>query len=342
MKRPFIRFCLVLLCVTASFAGCDRISDTEPPAATTPEARSQPDRPTPRAPALKFDEPGDPAPTRTPAAERIVAIGDIHGDLDAFQEALALAKIVDERGDWSGGEAILVQTGDLLDRGDDEPEILALLERLEGQSEAAGGQVIVLNGNHETMNVRGDLRYVTDEGFSDFQALEGLDVDRPGFERVPEQKRARLAAFLPGGPIATLLAHHNMVAIVGNSVFVHGGVLPGHVDYGLERINDETRRWMRGEEPTPAFMQNPDMQPPNWVRLYSQAPDQTACQTLADTLDSLGAKRMVVGHTPQPSGITSACDDKAWRIDVGMSAHYGGRPQALEIRGDTVRVLGEN
>ncbi len=342
---PHICVCLTLLCVVASTAGCDRTAKNEAPEATTPDerqgARHQPEPPTPKEPALEFDAPGPPVPTKTPAAERVVAIGDIHGDLAAFREALAIADVTDDRGDWTGGETVLVQTGDLLDRGDDEPEILALLERLEDQAKAAGGQVIVLNGNHETMNVRGDLRYVTDEGFSDFQAMGGLDLDRPGFERVPEGKRARLAAFLPGGPVAKLLAHHNMVAIIGDSVFVHGGVLPAHVDYGLQRINDETRGWMRGDAPTPAFMQDRHTKPPNWVRLYSQQPDQAACQTLADTLEKLGAERMVVGHTPQPSGIASACDQQVWRIDVGMSAHYGGSPQALEIRGDAVRVLGE-
>jgi hypothetical protein len=48
----------------------------------------------------------------------------------------------------------------------------------------------------------------------------------------------------------------------------------------------------------------------------------------------------VIGHTVQKGGITSACDARLWRIDVGLSRHYGGPTQVLEIRGDTVKVLG--
>ena len=50
---------------------------------------------------------------------------------------------------------------------------------------------------------------------------------------------------------------------------------------------------------------------------------------------------MVVGHTVQREGITSACDEKVWRIDVGLARLYKGKPAVLEIRGDTVRKLGE-
>ena len=50
---------------------------------------------------------------------------------------------------------------------------------------------------------------------------------------------------------------------------------------------------------------------------------------------------MVVGHTVQQQGINSACDNKVWRIDVGLSRFYGNKPSVLEIRGDQVRPLTE-
>ncbi|QDG53489.1 calcineurin [Persicimonas caeni] len=335
------RLSTIILAAALLLAACDRPAKTDAPAPTeAPQAAKE--KPVDEQPTLRFDSPGEPIATRHPEASRVVAIGDVHGDLEAFERALRLSGLIDDEGNWTGGETVFVQTGDLLDRGDDEPEIIALMERLEKQAKAAGGKVVALNGNHETMNVRGDLRYVTPEGFTDFHGVEGVQTDRPGFERVPEDKRERLAAFLPGGPVAKLLSHHNMVAVVGDSVFVHGGLLPEHADYGIERINDETRRWMLGEADAPAFMQSRDPMPPNWVRLYSRQTNEAACETLDAALEKLGAERMVVGHTPQMSGITSACDGKVWRIDVGMSAHYGGTPQALEISGDEVRVLREN
>ena len=87
-------------------------------------------------------------PTRYPPAQRIVAIGDLHGDLEATRAALRLAGTIDEQDRWAGGTMVLVQTGDQLDRGDDEFEILDLLDALTVQAQAAGGAVHVLNGNH--------------------------------------------------------------------------------------------------------------------------------------------------------------------------------------------------
>lgn len=343
--HPRLLACICSLAALAS-VGCERSSKpkTEPAApqkAETPESSSEPTaEPSEQADAPAIPDPGEPVPTRIEAGARVVAVGDIHGDLDALRESLSIAAVIDSEDNWAGGETVLVQTGDQLDRGDDEPEILALLEKLEEQAAAAGGRVVVLNGNHETMNVRGDLRYVTPEGFADYRGVDAGWLPAEVRQQVPEEKLGRVAAFLPGGPAAKLLAHHNVVAVVGETLFVHGGVLPEHVDYGLERINEETRKWMRGQAAPPEFMQSRDPLPPMWVRTYSQDVDEAACRTLATALEKAKAKRMVVGHTPQQGGATPACDGRVWRIDVGMSDHYGGTPQALLIEGDQVRVLG--
>ncbi len=268
-----------------------------------------------------------------------MAIGDVHGDLAATRAALRLVQAIDENDRWIGGDLVVVQTGDILDRGDDEQAILDLLDDLAGQAKAAGGALHVLNGNHEFMNARGDFRYITPGGFVDFHDAEGLDLDRPGLEAVPEGQRARAAAFLPGGPYARLLAGHNTIVMVGDTVFVHGGVLPGHAEHGIERINDESRCWLQGVGEFPAIFKSRTITSPVWSRDYSA--DAPACDKLDKTLAMLGAARMVVGHTVQPNGINAACNDRVWRIDVGMAAHYGGSTQALEIRGSTVRVLRE-
>jgi hypothetical protein len=75
--------------------------------------------------------------------------------------------------------------------------------------------------------------------------------------------------------------------------------------------------------------------------MYSAAPGREECATLNETLEALGAKRMVMGHTPQRNGINAACESKAWRIDCGMSKFYQGPIQALAIEGDAVTVLKE-
>jgi hypothetical protein len=84
-----------------------------------------------------------------------VAIGDLHGDLAAARAALRLAGAIDERDLWIGGPLVVVQTGDVLDRGDDERALLAWLDRVAAAARAAGGALHRLVGNHEVLNVQG-------------------------------------------------------------------------------------------------------------------------------------------------------------------------------------------
>lgn len=281
-----------------------------------------------------------PASYRFPGAERIVAIGDLHGDLASAREALKTAGAIDDQDRWIGGSLVLVQVGDQLDRGDDEPEILSLLERLSGEAARSGGAVHILNGNHELMNAVGDLRYVTEDGMRDFaNAPIPPHVRIP--PHVPEEVRGRLVAFAPGSPLARKLAERNTITIVGETVFAHAGVLTNHVDYGIERINEEVRRFLLGESASlPDVVASEDA--PVWTRLYGGPnPSSDACGELNAVLTALKVKRMVVGHTVQPNGVSAACDGKVYRVDVGLSDYYGvdNPTQVLEITAQGVRVL---
>jgi hypothetical protein len=273
------------------------------------------------------------------AKTRIVAFGDVHGDLEATRKALRLAGVIDEQDRWVGGQTVVVQTGDQLDRGDEERAILELFERLGVEARASGGGFHALLGNHELMNVRGDFRYVTDGGYVDFSDVPYDTADSLLMALEPRQ-RPRRAAFMPGGPYASMLAGRDVIAELHGNVFVHGGVLPGHVAYGLKRINEEARAWLRGEGARPAVLVGSES--PQWTRLYSSEPDSTACAVLQEVLDALRAERMVMGHTVQGEGIQRACDGRAWLIDTGLAAHYGGPLEILEIVGDSVRVVRES
>ncbi|MCC6553637.1 MAG: metallophosphoesterase [Polyangiaceae bacterium] len=292
-----------------------------------------------------------------PAAPRIVAIGDLHGDLRATRAVLRLAGAIDEGGHWAGGQLVVVQTGDEIDRGDHDREIVDLFDRLADEARAAGGAVHALNGNHEIMNVQGDLRYVTEGGFKEFEGSTFADPTSPVLGRIPERARARAAAFMPGAPYARKLSGRRIVLMVGDTVFAHAGVLPSHVRYGLGRLNREAQAWMSGStlgasgRPSAPYAPNPGSaasppailtaeDSPVWTRRYGAA-DLGAddCEVLGRALAAVSAKRMVVGHTVQKGGITPACEGRVWRIDVGMSAYYAGHPEALEIAGDSVRAL---
>ena len=289
------------------------------------------------------DLPLNPPATRLPPAQRIVAIGDVHGDLSAALEALTLASAIDDAGQWIGGDLVVVQTGDQIDRGDDDRAVLDLFDRLADEAAAVGGAVVSLNGNHEIMNVQGDARYISPEAFDEFEEFRRDDLPMERLEAFDASQRARIGAFLPGGPYALILAERNVAVIVGDTVFVHGGVLPSHVEYGIERINRDVVSWIRGRSEELSELAYAD-DSPWWSRHYSVEPDTDDCLLLEKALHLLGATRMVVGHSIQGDEISSACDDRVWRIDTGMSEYYRsqhgiGSVTALEIVGDQVRPL---
>ncbi|CAH1453065.1 unnamed protein product [Lactuca virosa] len=280
--------------------------------------------------------------TSFPSPERLIAIGDLHGDLLKSKQALRLAGLIDSNDRWSGGSSTLVQVGDVLDRGGQELKILYFLEKLKRQAVKSGGNVITMNGNHEIMNVDGDFRYVTLSGLEEFtnwadwfcignnmkSLCDGLEKPRDLYEGIPlsfprvKQEyvkgfRSRIAALRPQGPVATRFLSKNLtVVVVGESVFVHGGILPDHVVYGLDRINEEVRDWISGLK-----------------------------EKVASSLVR-GARRMIMGHTIQEAGINGACDNRAIRIDVGMSRGcINGLPEVLEINensGVRMRILTAN
>jgi hypothetical protein len=310
-------------------SSCSRAdSDRKPsalPAAPAQESRSA--TPAPPAPGPtsgpRLELAGLSGDRVRPAAERVIAIGDLHGDLDATRRALKLAGAIDDGERWIGDKLVVVQTGDTIDRGDEDRAVLDLLHRVRDQAKKAGGELILLNGNHELMNVAADFRYVTPVSNAAFSDQGG-----------------RMSAFRPAGPYARMLATQPMFVKVGSSVFVHGGILARHLAYGLDRMDDEVRAWMRGELPSaPEPVASSDGVV--WARNYSLTPGSAECAELHEVLAKLDAKRMVVGHTVQQQGINAACNEQVIRIDVGLSKFYGGPMQVLELRGDTIEVRRE-
>ena len=309
-------------------------------------------------------------PLRVTAPGRVVALGDVHGDIGQARRALSIAGVLGEGGDavnpeWVGGDTVVVQVGDVLDRGDDEIAILILLQKLHKQAEKEGGAVYILNGNHEVLNVSGDFRYVTQGAFQESMRFgehlvnlfgKAFEDAFGGAEEDPRKKqvKARIGLFSPGGPLAQQLAMNSTVLIVNDTVFAHGGLMPRHVEFGLERLNNAVADWMRGkdiedeEDRTALGMAIGSVKDSVvWNRTFSteqfvtESDRDRACEVLGKTLDMIpGARRMVVGHTPQLGGCNGECDGRIWRIDVGMSfGVVGADPEVLEIDGDTVRVL---
>jgi hypothetical protein len=308
--------------LVAALAGCDA---TPVASASGPQAASSPAAAPPAAsPPAAFALP-------LPEGARVVAVGDVHGDADQLRRVLRAAGLIDAAAAWVGGRDVLVQTGDQLDRGDQERDVLDSLARWGREAAAVGGAVHVLVGNHEVMNAAGDLRYVTPGGYAEFADVPGGDP------AVPEAQRGRVAAFRPGGPYATSLAEHPVVLQLGPIVFVHGGLHAEHVTYGVDRINAEARAWFAGQGPKPAVLDGPSA--PVWSRRFSEDPPD--CGALRASLAALGATAMVVGHTVQEGGINAACDGAVWRIDAGLARYYGAHTEAWVWQDGQARVIRE-
>ena len=215
-------------------------------------------------------------PAKTPAeqAETVVAIGDVHGDFDDFVAILQRTGLIDTQHHWTGNKATLVQVGDLLDRGPKPREVMDLLMALEKEAPKAGGRVVSLLGNHEMMNLMGDLRYVTTENYASFadsnseerrksayqQYVKWRNSHAPLIAELPQPMELTEAewmarhpvgfieqreAFNPNGSYGKWLREHSAVAKIGEVIFLHGGIHPSVAHLKLDTINAHIRDEIR-------------------------------------------------------------------------------------------------
>ena len=272
---------------------------------------------------------------------RVVAIGDVHADLSALRLALRTAGAVNTRDQWIGGAMTIVQMGDLIGRSDEERQVLDYVFDLQRRARQAGGTVHALIGNHEIFGGRLDNQAIGPNPFPSWEGVPGLQIDHPRLLRLPPYARTRGAALMPGGPYARRIAEFPVVLTLGDTVFVHGGVVPRWARYGVDRINREVREWLLGhaaEEPDSTLGVD-DGDRVMWTRQFSSNVTPEDCVVLGESLKILGARRMIVAHTVHPE-ITARCDGRVWAVDVGMSRAYGGKVEVLEILdGSKLRVL---
>ncbi len=274
---------------------------------------------------------------QAPRVRRLVAIGDLHADIDAARLAFQLAGATDRTGAWIGGDLTVVQMGDVIGRGSDDLAVLNFVLDVRAKAKAAGGVVHVLIGNHEVFAARPDHRWVNPDAFEAFDSVPGLNLRHPRLSRVPANERARSAAFMPGGPYALHISAFPAVLRVGDTIFAHGGVTPKWARYGIAAINDDVRAWLLGRTDEPPATQGLDDGSADdgvmWSRHFAAFPEEEACAMLKESLTILGARRMVVAHTVRPK-IVPRCQEQVWPIDVGISRYYGGALQVLEIIDD--------
>lgn len=305
---------------------------------------------------LMVNAPGTRAEPVWSDVERIVAIGDIHGDYDQYIEALARNELIDDRLRWRGGETHLVQLGDVPDRGPDTKKIIEHLQKLKRQAKRAGGRVHTLIGNHEAMNVYGDLRYVHPGEYEAMATRRSDRVQRDYIERVqawmadnqpntdrsfetlaekyPEGYVEHRMAWAPDGDMGRWVMDNPTVIMINDIIFVHAGLSPHEPPVPLEAINEAVHDILaQGEQVSGENITNTPTGP-LWYRGLATAPAEEERAALEAMLDHYGANHIVVAHTPTGGEVRARFDGQVILADVGMAAHYGGHDANLVIEGD--------
>lgn len=240
-----------------------------------------------------------------PKVRRLIAIGDLHGDLRVTLIALRLAKVIPQdifpynvqNIRWTGGDTWVIQLGDQIDRCrpdnwkknciedfDDVVEdegnnmmIIQIFQKLDAMAKKEGGRVLGMLGNHELMNIDRDFRYVSPQEFLEFvpKNERNKKYTEDGY---PYGYYHRLKVFERGGNIAKHYAvQKKSITVIGKNLFVHGGLSHALVSkYSIHEINQIVEKWLlktSTDEDDKIFdeiFRDDDDMSPFWCRLYSE------------------------------------------------------------------------
>lgn len=285
---------------------------------------------------------------------KIVACGDIHGDLTALVAILMRANIMNTHAHWIGGRQVLILVGDLIDdggrftdetntqmitfptRGDEELRIFELLLRLKYEAQEVGGNVRVAIGNHEAYLFMGEDWYM-----------------QPTTSTYYGGQRVQL--FAPGSPLCHKLANLlEVIVIEGRNVFCHGGVTEKNIR-SMDDIVALNQRLpvalKQGGDAAKQFFKNlTRTSSPLMVRDWGVDVTRDTCKRLEDVRRAIGKyiprARFFIGHSVQENGINSICDDGVdgpivYRLDVMMSRAFGPKLQPTD-RLEYINVINDD
>jgi hypothetical protein len=246
-----------------------------------------------------------------------LAISDIEGNFRDFRRLLQANGVIDSNYNWTFGEGHLVLTGDFVDRGDQVTEVLWLIYFLEEKAKAAGGYVHFVLGNHEIMNMSGDLRYLNPKYKENTEFLNHSYQELYG-----EQSE-----------LGKWMRTKNIVEKVGDMLYMHGGIssLVNNLGISIQKINDVARPFY-----SDSTFQYPDAKTeilysdygPFWYRGYYSGTTLATEQQIDSTLDKYSVKRIATGHTVIADTVSVRFNGKVFNMDV---LHAKGLSGALLI-----------
>lgn len=224
-------------------------------------------------------------------SEKVMVISDPHANWDCFSSILRAGKVINAEYQWVFGDNELVIIGDVFDRGKDVLPIYWLIYKLEKEAEDAGGKVTFLLGNHESMVLGGDLRYVKSKYL---QLADSLHM--PYKEMWNEQTE-----------LGHWLSTRNTMHVIGDNLFVHAGLSQEFLNKNkrIPEVNEivskglfltKEERKMASEDI--AFMYA--TYGPIWYRGMVHSADKyhpLQREELQKILDAYNVQRVIVGHT---------------------------------------------
>jgi hypothetical protein len=260
--------------------------------------------------------------------DKLLALSDIEGEFGALRKLLLSNKVMDEHYNWTFGKGHLVICGDLFDRGLDVSATIWLLYKLEQEAKAKGGYLHTILGNHDIMNLSGDVRYVKEKYFRNAM-LMGFDY---------------MELYGPDTELGRWLRSKNLVEKIGDNLCLHAGVAPeiNKLKMSLKEINKSCRPYYDKAKKPELFADktiwkffNGTKSSLFWYRGYFHEPKATE-QEVDETLSLYKVKRIIVGHTITDGNVGFYYNGKVLGIDVNQ--HQGHHEGALYEKGKWYKV----
>lgn len=266
-----------------------------------------------------------------PMPEELVAISDIEGNFDAFCGFLMKNGIIDPNFNWIFGKGHLVLNGDFVDRGQHVTPTLWLIYKLEEQAKQQGGKIHYILGNHEIMNFQGKYKYADPKYIKLAQMIRTSHSTKESYK----------VLYCEASEIGRWLRTKNIVARIGDYLFVHAGLSPEIIslNLSLEDINEITRKnWDKDLYNKPENDKVANFllgkKGPFWYRglitdykYYNKA----TAKDLDRLLKTYRVQKIVLGHSVVDS-VSTDYNGKVLRIDVLHGKEkYSSQTQGLLI-----------
>jgi hypothetical protein len=260
----------------------------------------------------------------------MLALSDIEGNFAAFRNLLQGNGVIDNNFNWTFGKGHLVLIGDFVDRGTMVTEVLWLIYSLEEKAEAAGGKVHYIMGNHEIMNMNGELDYVHPRYMQHAAMMQIPYINLFGNET----------------ELGRWMGTKNVAEQIGDILFTHGGMSSyiNIMELPLRSMNDSVRRYRTDTTfnyPSPhAQILFSDLGP-FWYRGYYMGNPKASMAQVDSTLKLYETSYITTGHTIVANRIATLYDGKVINTDL---QHAKGISEALLVEGNKmfrVNIKGE-